>query len=43
MDCFTKTLKAEGVRGLYKGVVPRLSRVVNTVAITFTLIEAVRD
>jgi len=32
-------LKNEGVRGLYKGTVPRLSRVVLDVAITFTLYE----
>ena len=38
-----KTLKNEGIRGLYKGTVPRLCRVVNTVAITFVLIEGIRD
>jgi len=32
-------LKTEGIKGLYKGTVPRLSRVVIDVAITFTLYE----
>jgi len=34
-----KTFKAEGISGLYKGTVPRLSRVVLDVAITFTLFD----
>ena len=36
-------MKHEGFKGLYKGIVPRLTRVTNTVAITFVLLEAVRD
>ena len=36
-------MKNEGVRGLYKGIIPRVTRVTNTVAITFVLLEAVRD
>ncbi|KAL4481011.1 hypothetical protein ABPG72_014479 [Tetrahymena utriculariae] len=39
LDCFFQILKNEGVKGLYKGTVPRLSRVVLDVAITFTLYE----
>jgi solute carrier family 25 citrate transporter 1 len=39
LDCFFQTLKNEGIRGLYKGTVPRLSRVVLDVALTFTLYE----
>ena len=29
--------------GLYKGILPRITRVTNTVAITFALLEGVRD
>jgi len=39
LDCFFQILKNEGIRGLYKGTVPRLSRVVLDVALTFTLYE----
>ena len=39
MDCAVHIVKNEGVRGLYKGTVARLSRVVADVAITFTLFE----
>lgn len=41
VDCFMQVLKNEGIRGLYKGTVPRLSRVVLDVAITFTLYEQI--
>lgn len=41
LDCFFQILKHEGIRGLYKGTVPRLSRVVLDVAITFTLYEQI--
>lgn len=41
VDCFFQTLKNEGIRGLYKGTVPRLSRVVLDVALTFTLYEKI--
>jgi len=40
-DCFVQTFKNEGIRGLYKGAVPRLSRVVLDVALTFTLYEKI--
>lgn len=40
-DCFVKTFQNEGIRGLYKGTVPRLSRVVLDVALTFTLYEKI--
>lgn len=39
LDCFLSVFKNEGIAGLYKGTVPRLSRVVLDVAITFTLYE----
>jgi solute carrier family 25 (mitochondrial citrate transporter), member 1 len=42
MDCFTTIFKTEGIRGLYKGTVPRLSRVVLDVAMTFTLFEYIK-
>jgi len=41
LDCFIKTFQNEGIRGLYKGTVPRLSRVVLDVALTFTLYEKI--
>lgn len=42
MDCFLTIFKNEGIRGLYKGTVPRLSRVVLDVALTFTLFEYIK-
>ena len=39
LDCAGQILKNEGIKGFYKGTVPRLSRVVLDVAITFTLYE----
>lgn len=43
MDCFVHIAKTEGVRGLYKGTVARLSRVVLDVALTFTLYEQINN
>lgn len=39
MDCARQIWKNEGIRGFYKGTVPRLSRVVIDVALTFALYE----
>lgn len=39
MDCLRQVVRREGMMALYKGTVPRLSRVVADVAITFTLFE----
>lgn len=39
LDCAAQIWKNEGVRGFYKGTVPRLSRVVIDVALTFALYE----
>ncbi|CAD8159214.1 unnamed protein product [Paramecium octaurelia] len=39
LDCCKQTYQHEGVRGFYKGTVPRLGRVVLDVAITFTLYD----
>ena len=39
IDCAFKIVKSEGIKGLYKGTVPRLGRVVLDVAITFTLYD----
>ena len=41
LDCAVQIVKHEGIKGLYKGTVPRLSRVVLDVAITFTLYEQI--
>lgn len=43
LDCFVQTFKNEGIRGLYKGTVPRLGRVVLDVALTFTLYEKISN
>ncbi|XP_045770224.1 putative tricarboxylate transport protein, mitochondrial [Maniola jurtina] len=42
-DCFFKTWKHEGPLAFYKGTVPRLSRVVFDVAITFTIYDSIMD
>ncbi|XP_013144836.1 PREDICTED: putative tricarboxylate transport protein, mitochondrial [Papilio polytes] len=42
-DCFIKTWKHEGPLAFYKGTVPRLSRVVFDVAITFTIYDSIMD
>lgn len=39
VDCAVQIYKSEGIKGLFKGTVPRLSRVVLDVAITFTLYD----
>lgn len=43
LDCFVTIFKNEGIRGYYKGAGARLSRVVLDVAITFTLVEHIRN
>ena len=40
-DCCTQIVKSEGIRGLYKGTIPRLSRVIIDAAVTFTLYEQI--
>ena len=42
IDCFVKIWKHDGIRGYYKGVEARMTRVVLDVAITFTLVEHIR-
>lgn len=39
LDCFMTILKTEGIKGLYKGTVPRLGRVCLDSAIVFTLYD----
>lgn len=36
-DCFIQVFKNEGIRGFYKGVSPRLIRVMLDVSLTFSL------
>lgn len=43
MDCAGQIWKTEGLRGFYKGTVPRMSRVVLDVALTFTLFENIKQ
>lgn len=43
LDCFVSIYKNEGLGGYYKGAGARLSRVVLDVAITFTLVEHIRN
>lgn len=40
-DCVKQTIRDEGYRGFYKGLVPNLSRVVPATAITFVVYEKV--
>ena len=42
MDCAAQIWKNEGFRGFYKGVMPRMTRVVLDVALTFTLYENIK-
>ena len=39
-DCLTKTIKGEGVRGLYKGLTPNLLKVVPSMSISYMVYEA---
>jgi solute carrier family 25 phosphate transporter 23/24/25/41 len=42
MDCIRKTIKKEGVKGLYKGMVPCFLKVVPSMAISFTTYELLK-
>ena len=42
LDCATQIWKHEGIRGFYKGAIPRMARVVLDVALTFTLYENIK-
>ena len=39
MDCFSKTVKGEGIGGLYKGLGPTLMKSCVSTAITFVAYE----
>lgn len=39
IDVFQKTIKQEGLRGLYKGITPNLLKVVPSVSITYMVYE----
>ncbi|CAG9316282.1 unnamed protein product [Blepharisma stoltei] len=43
LHCFFAIAKRDGIRGFYKGAGARLTRVVLDVAITFTLVEHIRN
>lgn len=43
MDCFIKIFQEEGIRGYYKGVVPRLGRVVPGQGVIFMSFESIQD
>ena len=43
IDCAAHIAKTEGLRGFYKGAIPRMARVVLDVAITFTLYEHIQN
>jgi solute carrier family 25 citrate transporter 1 len=43
LDCAAKVWQSEGIRGFYKGAVPRMTRVVLDVALTFTLFEHLKN
>lgn len=42
-DCAAQIWRNEGIRGFYKGAIPRMTRVVLDVALTFTLYEHIKD
>jgi len=42
LDCFTKTIKAEGIRGLYKGFIPNWMRIGPHTIVTFIVYEQLR-
>jgi len=42
-DCFKQILKTEGPKGFYKGVIPRLGRVVPGQGIIFMSYESIAD
>jgi len=39
MDCILKIMKDEGLRGFYRGTIPRLGKVCGDVALTFTVYD----
>ena len=39
LDCLRQTVRAEGVRGLYRGIVPNMLKAVPAVAISYTVFE----
>lgn len=41
LDCLTKTIKNDGVLSLWKGTIPRLSRVFCSSSIIFTSVEQI--
>jgi hypothetical protein len=43
LDCFEKTVRAEGARGLSRGLGANLARVVPHTVLTFALVESLRD
>ena len=42
VDCAKQIWRQEGIRGFYKGAIPRMTRVVLDVALTFTLYENIK-
>lgn len=43
LDCFAKTLKVEGVRGLYKGLIPVYSRIAPHSMLNLMFWEKLKD
>jgi hypothetical protein len=42
LDCAKKIMATEGIRGFYKGVVPRLARVTMDVGLTFAIFNSLK-
>jgi solute carrier family 25 citrate transporter 1 len=42
LDCFVKIIRVDGLAGLYKGVVPRMGRVVPGQGIIFMSFETIQ-
>ena len=43
LECVQHLARSEGVRGFYKGCLPRLNRVCLEVALAFTIFDTVQD
>lgn len=43
LDCFAKVKKTEGIRGLWKGLIPALVRQVSYSSLSLVLFEKIRD
>jgi len=43
VDCFVKTVQNEGVRGLYKGILPNFMKSLPAISISYAVYETVKE